>query len=69
MATVLQRPNPVVAHAAGPGQRRGEPAVTDLDRLLAQQLAGARADGREGVSPLVHVRAEHDHGLRPFHPI
>jgi hypothetical protein len=49
MATVLQCPDPVVAQAAGPGKRRGEPAVTDPDRLLAQQLAGARADGREGV--------------------
>jgi hypothetical protein len=49
MATVLQCPDPVVAQAAGPDERRGEPAVTDLDRLVAQQLAGARADGREGV--------------------
>ena len=49
VATVLQRPDPVLAQAAGPGERRGEPAVTNLDGLIADQLASARRDGGEGV--------------------
>jgi hypothetical protein len=69
VAAVLQRPDPFVAQAGGPIERRGEPAVTNLDRLVVEQLAGTRADGGEGVRALVQVRAEHDHGLRPFHPI
>jgi hypothetical protein len=69
MAAVLQRPHPVVAQAGGPGQRVGEPAITDHDRLVARQRAGARSDGSERVRSLVHVRTEHDHGLRPFHAI
>ena len=64
---VLQRPDPLVAQPARPVQRRGEPALTDLDRLVAQQLAGARGDRGDRVRALVHVRTEHDHGPRPFH--
>ena len=69
VAAVLQRPDPIVAQAAGPVQCRGEPALTDRDRLVPEQLAGSRRHGGEGVRALVHVRAEHDHGVRPFHPI
>jgi len=49
MATVLKRPQPVVVQAGGPGERVGEPTITDRDRLVADQLAGARGDRREGV--------------------
>jgi hypothetical protein len=67
MPAVLQRPHPLGAQAAGPGERRGESAVTDPDRRVAQQLSGARADGGEGVRALVRVRTEHDHHAVPFH--
>jgi hypothetical protein len=49
MATVLQRPHPALAQAAGPPQRLGEPAITDHDRPVAHPLARARGDGGEGV--------------------
>jgi hypothetical protein len=69
MATVLKRPHALVAQAAGPLKGRREPAVTDLDSGVPEQLAGARGDGSQRVRALVHVRTEHDHDLRPFHPI
>src|SRR4051812_45038700 len=68
-AAVLQRPDPLGAQAGGPIERRGEPAITDRDRRVAEQLASGRADGGEGVRALMHVRTDHDHRLRPFHPI
>ena len=46
-------------------QQRGEPARADLDRLLAQQLAGRRRDRGDRVRALVGVRTEHDHRPRP----
>ena len=46
---------------ARPDQQRREPARADLDRLLAQQLAGRRSDRGDRVRALVRVRTEHDH--------
>jgi hypothetical protein len=66
VAAVLKRPDPVVAQARRPIQRGGEPALTDRDGRVAEQLAGARDDSSEGVRALVRVRTEHDHRLRPF---
>ena len=65
---VLQRPHPLVAQAARPRPAPRKPALADRDRLLAQQLAGARADRGDGVRALVHVRTEHDHHRRPLSP-
>jgi hypothetical protein len=67
MPAVLERPDPVVLEAAPPFQRCSEAAAADLDRLLAQQLAGARADSGDGMRALVRVRTEHDHHVVPFH--
>src|SRR5439155_661638 len=52
---------------ACPIQRRGESAITDLDGLVAQQLAVDHRDRGDRVRALVHVRTEHDHDPRPFH--
>jgi hypothetical protein len=49
MATVLQGPDPIGAQARRPIEL-GAPAVTDRDGRVAEQLAGARGDGGEGVS-------------------
>jgi hypothetical protein len=49
MAAVLQRPHAVRVETAGPVQRRSEPALTDRDRRVAAELAGARGHGGEGV--------------------
>jgi len=67
VSAVLERPQPLGAQAARPPKSRGEPALTDLDGFVAQQLAVCRGDRGERVRALVHVRTEHDHGLRPFH--
>ena len=64
---VLQRPHPLVLQAARPVQRRREASITNRDRLVAQQLAADGGDRGDRVRALVHVRTEHDHGLRPFH--
>ena len=62
---VLKRPDPLAIQAARPPQQRIEPAPADLDRLLAQQLAGRGRDRGDRVRTLVSVRAKHDHGPRP----
>jgi hypothetical protein len=36
MAAILKRPHPLLAQPAGPIQRRRKPAVTDLDRRVAE---------------------------------
>ena len=40
--TALQRPHPLAAHAPRPDQQPRESLGADLDRLLAQHLAGCR---------------------------
>ena len=40
---------------------RVEPSDADLDRSLAQQLAGCQPNRGDRVRALVHVRTEHDH--------
>jgi hypothetical protein len=67
VAAVLQRPYPLGAQPARPIHHGGEPALADVNGLVAEQLAGCRRDRGDRVRALVHVRTEHDHGLRPFH--
>jgi hypothetical protein len=67
MPAVLRRPHPLGAQPARPIQHDGEPALADLDGLVAEQLAGCRRDRGDSVRALVHVRTEHHHGLRPLH--
>jgi len=62
---VLQRPDALIVELARPRQQRAEPRAADLDRALAHQLAGRRADAGDRVRALVGVRAEHNHGSRP----
>ena len=62
---VLQRPDALIAELARPRQQPAEPRAADLDRALAHQLAGRRADAGDRVRALVGVRAEHNHGSRP----
>ena len=62
---ILQRPDQLIVEAPSPTQQRVEAATSDLDRLLAEQLARGGYDGGDRVRPLVSVRAEHDHGPRP----
>ena len=62
---IFKRPDPLAAESARPRQQRAEPRTADLDRALAQQLAGRRADTGDRVRALVGVRTEHDHGSRP----
>jgi hypothetical protein len=62
---ILQRPDQLIVEAPSPTQQRVEGATSDLDRLLAEQLARCGCDGGDRVRPLVSVRAEHDHGPRP----
>jgi hypothetical protein len=62
---VLQRPHTVGVEAARPPQQRAEPAPTDRDRSLAEQLTGSGRDRRDRVRTLVSARAEHDHCPRP----
>jgi hypothetical protein len=66
VAAVLERPDAVAVQPARPTQQHTKPAVTDLDSSLAEQLACHRANRSDRVRALVHVRTEHDHGLRPF---
>ena len=42
MPAVLDRPDPLAAEPARPDQQRGEALGADLDRPLANQLAGRR---------------------------
>jgi hypothetical protein len=67
VSAVLQRPDPLGAQAARPIKSRGEPAITDPDGLVAQQLAARCGSRGDCVRALVHVRTDHDHVLRPFH--
>jgi hypothetical protein len=60
-------PQPLGAQTTRPTQDGGEAALTDLDRLVAQQLAAGCGDRGDRVRTLVHVRTEHDRGLRFFH--
>jgi hypothetical protein len=67
MAAIFQRPHPLCTQPARPIHRDGEPALADVDGLVADQLPGSRRYRGDRVRALVHVRTEHDHGLRPFH--
>jgi hypothetical protein len=67
MPAVLQRPHPFVFEAARPLQRRREASITNRDRLVTQQLAADGGNRGDRVRALMHVRTEHDHGVRPFH--
>jgi hypothetical protein len=62
---VFKRPYPLAVEASRPPQQRAESTRADRNGLLAQQFAGRRRDGRDGVRTLVGVRAEHDHDPRP----
>ena len=64
---VLERPDPLAAQPARPVERRCEPALTDPDELVAQQLSRFARNRGKRVRVLVHVRTEHDHGFCPFH--
>ena len=63
MPAVLQRPHQIAIQATRPDHQRREPASTDRDRLVAQQLTGRSVDSRDRVRALVGVRPEHDHDL------
>ena len=47
---VLERPDPLAAEPARPDQQRGEAPGADLDRLLAEQLAGRRRRPRRSCA-------------------
>ena len=49
MPAVLQRPDPLTTQPSRPDQQRAEPMDADLDRSLAEQLAGRRADRGDRV--------------------
>src|SRR3954452_5739839 len=66
MAAVLERPDALSVQPARPVEQRSKAARSDLDRLVAEQLAGRRCDRSDGVRALVHVRTEHDHPSRPL---
>jgi hypothetical protein len=61
-------PTPARCPGRAPTERRREPAGADLHGLVAEQLTGRRGDRPDRVRALVHVRTEHDHGLRPLSP-
>src|SRR3954447_16526855 len=63
MPAVLQRPHPLAIEAARPDHQRREPAGTDRDRLVPEQLTARTVDRRDRVRALVRVRPEHDHDL------
>ena len=67
MPAVLQRPHPLVFEAVRPVQRRRGASITNRDRLVAQQLTADGGNRGDRVRALMHVRTEHDHGVRPFH--
>jgi hypothetical protein len=46
---VLERPHALITQLARPGQQRAEPLAADLDRSLAEQLAGRRTDSGDRV--------------------
>jgi hypothetical protein len=52
MPAVLQCPDPLCTHATGPVERRGKPAVTDTDCLVAEQLAVVAATAAIVCEPL-----------------
>ena len=49
MPAVLERPHPLAIQPTRPDQHRAEPAHADLDRSLADQLAGRRANRGDRV--------------------
>ncbi|MFN2466508.1 MAG: hypothetical protein ABR521_00015 [Gaiellaceae bacterium] len=67
MAAVLERPHPLRAQPARPGERRAEPPISDPHEPVVHQLSGFAGNGGDRMRALVHVRTEHDHGFCPFH--
>jgi hypothetical protein len=55
VSTVLQRPHSLNAQSARPLERCGEPVVTGLDGLVAEQLRGFSGNSGDRVRTLVHV--------------
>jgi hypothetical protein len=66
VATVLDRPDPLLIEPARPAQRGQVARLLGLDLALAALAARSSVDGRQRMRALVRVRSDHDHLHRPF---
>ena len=61
MAAVLDRPDPLRAELAAPGEQLAESRLAGWGGQLAGELTAGRKDGAAGVGLLVGIRSDHNH--------